>query len=232
MLYVIDGLDGCGKETQSNLLHERLLKDEIDVEIVHFPVYESESSSLVRYIKAGNLQGGLDKASPYGISSAFSLDRFITFQNNPKLAEYAIADNKVLIADRYTTSNLIYQGIRFLGKAEQFMSFYKWCTNFEYKLLGIPEPSMVLILSLDKRVRDRLLYERYKGKPPYDVYENDKRVQDLASKSCYEMSKLGYWRYIECGTSDHSSIRDMQSINDELYRIIKMDMQGRGLYNE
>lgn len=227
MFYVIDGLDSCSKETQSNLLQDSLQKSGYDVKVVHFPNYPSTSSSLVKYIIKGGLKGGLLEASPYGVSAAFALDRYITFNNEPELTEYAESPDKILIADRYTSSNLIYQGVSFLGYRDKLEEFYKWCTNFEYKQLGIPKPNMTIILSLDKRVRDRLLYERYEGKPPYDVYESDKRAQDLWSKVCFEMSKIGGWRYVECGTKDNSSILEASEINKTIHKIVEIDIRRR-----
>ena len=46
-LYVIEGLDGCGKETQTKLLLNRLKERGEKVKLISFPNYNAESSSLV-----------------------------------------------------------------------------------------------------------------------------------------------------------------------------------------
>ena len=47
-LFVIDGTDGSGKQTQFNKLKERLTNDGIEYKVVSSPNYDSPSSSLVK----------------------------------------------------------------------------------------------------------------------------------------------------------------------------------------
>ena len=52
-LFVIDGTDGSGKQTQFMKLQESLTKDGIDYKVVSFPNYNSPSSSLVKMYLSG-----------------------------------------------------------------------------------------------------------------------------------------------------------------------------------
>ena len=52
-LFVIDGTDGSGKQTQFDLLKKRLDEEKIDYRTVSFPNYESPSSSLVKMYLSG-----------------------------------------------------------------------------------------------------------------------------------------------------------------------------------
>ena len=47
-LFVIDGTDGSGKQTQFEKLKENLTKRNIDYLTVSFPNYDNPSSSLVK----------------------------------------------------------------------------------------------------------------------------------------------------------------------------------------
>ena len=47
-LFVIDGTDGSGKQTQFKKLQERLDKENIEYKTVSFPNYDSPSSSLIK----------------------------------------------------------------------------------------------------------------------------------------------------------------------------------------
>ena len=47
-LFVIEGTDGSGKQTQSTLLQQRLKEKNIDFKSVSFPNYENDSSALVK----------------------------------------------------------------------------------------------------------------------------------------------------------------------------------------
>ena len=51
----IDGLDGSGKGTQSEILVQRLLDEGKRVRVISFPIYESDSSIFVRMYLEGKL---------------------------------------------------------------------------------------------------------------------------------------------------------------------------------
>ena len=52
-LFVIDGTDGSGKQTQLEYLKEHLSKDGVEYKTVSFPNYDSPSSSLVKMYLGG-----------------------------------------------------------------------------------------------------------------------------------------------------------------------------------
>lgn len=52
---VIDGLDGCGKATQTELLKQELEKKGKKVVKITFPKYDSDSSAPVRMYLGGEL---------------------------------------------------------------------------------------------------------------------------------------------------------------------------------
>lgn len=54
-LVIIEGTDGSGKQTQSQLLNERLCNEGIKVKKISFPDYDSPSSSLVKMYLNGDL---------------------------------------------------------------------------------------------------------------------------------------------------------------------------------
>ena len=46
-LIIIEGLDGCGKSTQTKLLEEYFEKNSINFKKIKLPDYDSKSSTLV-----------------------------------------------------------------------------------------------------------------------------------------------------------------------------------------
>ena len=52
-LFVIDGTDGSGKQTQMQELKNKLISDRIEFKEVSFPNYDSPSSSLVKMYLSG-----------------------------------------------------------------------------------------------------------------------------------------------------------------------------------
>lgn len=55
-LIVLEGIDGSGKETQSNLLEKKLKEKGREVMHISFPDYESPSSALVKCTLKGTLE--------------------------------------------------------------------------------------------------------------------------------------------------------------------------------
>ena len=64
-LFVIDGTDGSGKQTQFQKLQERLTKEGIKYKTVSFPNYDSPSSSLVKMYLSGEFGKNAKDVSPY-----------------------------------------------------------------------------------------------------------------------------------------------------------------------
>ena len=112
-LIVIEGVsDGVGKTTQIKELYNKLVQSGKEVIYHHFPSYGSVGASLVEEYLKGNL-GKREGIGPYAISSFYAMDRFYVYHNELKKA---LNEGKIVLLDRYTTSNLIYQGSFFLDK--------------------------------------------------------------------------------------------------------------------
>ena len=54
MLVVIEGVDGSGKQTQSQMLYDRL-SEKFEVKRLAFPNYESDTSTLVKMYLGGDI---------------------------------------------------------------------------------------------------------------------------------------------------------------------------------
>ena len=105
-LFVIDGTDGSGKQTQFNKLQERLKKDGVDFRVVSFPNYDSPSSGLVKMYLSGEFGENAKDVSPYIASTFYAADRYATFKTGYQ--EY-YDNGGIILADRYTTANMVHQ---------------------------------------------------------------------------------------------------------------------------
>jgi len=73
---VIDGTDGSGKATQTELLVNRLKKEGFDVEVADFPQYGERSAVLVEDYLNGKF-GSAKDVGPYRASIFFACDRYV-----------------------------------------------------------------------------------------------------------------------------------------------------------
>ena len=214
-LVVIEGLDGSGKATQAKLLYEKLLQDGKKVRQISFPDYGSDSSALVKMYLSGEFGSNPSDVNAYAASSFYAVDRYASYKKDwGGLYE----DGGVIIADRYTTSNAIHQCSKFPD--EEWNVYLNWLFHFEYKLLGIPEPDLVLYLRVDPIVSQKLMTDRYKGhEEKKDIHEKDvaylNRCQTAAD---YCAGKLG-WRTIECTAG--GEMRSIEDIREEIVRCIQ-----------
>ena len=105
-LIIIEGLDGCGKSTQTQLLENFFKDSNVDYKKIKLPDYDSPSSTLVKMYLAGEFGKNASDVNAYAAGSFYAVDRFASYVLNWK-KDY---DNgTVILADRYATSNSIYQ---------------------------------------------------------------------------------------------------------------------------
>ena len=154
-LIVIDGLDGSGKATQSKRLCEHLCSLGYKAKTVSFPDYESDSSALVKMYLGGKLGDSPDDVNAYAASSFYAVDRVASYLNTwgRDYREYDF-----IIADRYTTSNIIHQMAKV--PVEERQSYIDWLFDYEYNRLEIPAPDMVIFLDVDPAISQKLIYSR------------------------------------------------------------------------
>ncbi len=193
-IIAIEGLDGCGKQTQSALLRKALSDAGHKVTSVDFPRYGKKSALLCEAYLRGEMASCADEVSAYAASTFFAVDRYVSY-----LAEWRDAYEKsdFLVADRYVTSNAIYQCCKL--PREEWEGFVTWLYDFEFVKLGLPKPDKVFYLSMPVDTSEALLSSRYAGdESKRDIHERDysylRRSQD-AAEWCSEW--LG-WERIEC----------------------------------
>ena len=81
-LIVIEGLDGSGKSTQLELLPKGLKESGIDCRTVSFPIYEDDSSALVKMYLAGQFGTKPDDVNAYAASCFYACDRFASYKKD------------------------------------------------------------------------------------------------------------------------------------------------------
>ncbi len=209
-LIVIEGLDGSGKGTQTELLYQALLAEGKAVRKVSFPDYESDSSALIKMYLRGDFGTEPGDVNPYAASAFYAVDRYASYK-----ADWGAfyREGGIILADRYTTSNAIYQCSKL--PPEQWEPFLQWLFAFEYQQLGIPAPNQVFYLRVDTAISQQLMSGRYNGdEARKDIHERNldylRQVQQAAD-FCADL--LG-WQVVECSTP--AGMRPMEEIHGEL----------------
>ncbi len=193
-LMVIDGLDGCGKSTQLQLLDAALTRQGTSYRQISFPDYEQPSSALVKMYLGGDLGGSPAAVNAYAASSFYAVDRYASYTCFWK-NEYE--GGVPIVAARYTTSNAIHQMTK--CSEDQWDNYLAWLEDYEYNKLGLPRPDRVVFLDMPLEVSQKLLEKRYEGDAEKkDIHERDTAyLQSCRRAALYAAEKLG-WIVMPC----------------------------------
>ncbi len=217
-LFVIDGTDGSGKQTQFQQLQESLLKDGIDYKVVSFPNYDSPSSALVQMYLSGEFGENAKEISPYIASTFYAADRYATFQTGYK--KY-YEDGGIILADRYTTANMVHQAGKIKDEKER-EKFLNWLWDFEFNLYGLPVPNEVFFLNMPVKKSIELMKNRenkFTHQEKKDIHERDvNHLKDAYEAAC-DVSKKYNWYEIKC--VKNNEIRTIEDIHQEIYNEVK-----------
>lgn len=151
---VLEGTDGSGKGTQFTKLAERLAAEGHDVAQFDFPQYDQPSSYFVREYLNGNF-GTAEEVGPYTGSLFYALDRY---QAAPAIRK-ALDEGKVVIANRFTGSNMAHQGTKF-AHAEERRGYFIWNDNLEFEMLKIPRPDRSIVLRVPADIAQKLVDQK------------------------------------------------------------------------
>ena len=217
-IFVIDGTDGSGKQTQFEKLQERLTKEGVEYKTVNFPNYDSPSSALVKMYLSGEFGENAKEISPYIASTFYTVDRYATFKSGYK--DY-YDNGGIILADRYTTSNMVHQAGK-IGDKKEREKFLKWLWDFEFNLFELPIPTEVFFLNMPVEKSIELMKNRenkFSHEMKKDIHEKDKNHLIDAYNSACDVAKEYNWFEINC-TVDNK-IRSIDDIHEEIYNEIK-----------
>lgn len=216
-IFVIEGTDGSGKQTQTQLIYDRLIKEKKDVQKFSFPNYDNLSSGPVREYLNGNISKNANDISAKAASLFFAVDRYITYKEN--IEKYYNDNKSIILFDRYTTSNMLHQGGKILkatnsyDKLEEYVS---WLKSIEYDDLMLPIPTQVFFLHMNVDFTIKLMNERcIKQNVVKDIHETDSTHLEMAERSGLYIAKKYNWNIIECVKDN--TLRSINDIHAEIY---------------
>jgi len=211
-LIVFEGIDGSGKSTQFELMCERLSEENRQFKRLVFPRYDKPSSALIKMYLSGEFGDNPDSVNAYAASSFYAVDRYASFVQEWR--EHYESGGLVL-TDRYTTSNALHQGAKV--PADQRKRFFKWLYKYEFNLIGLPAPDIVIFMNIEAEFAAKRLRRRQtETGTNADIHENDMAyLKNCAECGTQAADQFG-WHKINCLTDGVE--RDKHEVHAEVYK--------------
>ena len=218
-LIIMEGLDGSGKSTQTALLEEYFQKENIAYQKIKLPDYESPSSTLVNMYLGGEFGKNADDVNAYAAGAFYAVDRFASYKLKWK---DAYESGTLILADRYATSNAIYQMEKI--PKDQWQEYLRWSEDFEYEKIGVPRPDLVIFLDMPVEVSQKLMTSRYQGdETKKDVHEaNVAFLNNCRVSALYAAEQQG-WKVVPCAINGEPLSREV--IHRAIVKIVEEELQ-------
>ena len=212
-LIVFEGTDGSGKATQTRLLAQELERRGRAVRQLTFPRYDQDSSMLVRMYLSGAFGADPSAVNPYAASAFYAVDRYASYvQDWGRWYE----EGGLVLTDRYTTSNAVHQAGKLPdGECEDYL---RWLFRFEYDLMGLPRPDLVIYLDLPAELSADLRRQREQRDGTHaDIHEADAAYLRRCRENALRVVDFDGWRRIDC--SRNGAVRAPEDICREVLRL-------------
>ena len=213
-LVVFEGIDGSGKSTQFEMMCDRFADESRDFMKIRFPRYDKPSSALLKMYLDGEFGNDPDAVNAYAASSFYAVDRFASFVQDWR---GFYENGGLILTDRYTTSNALHQGAKL--PVERRERFFNWLYEYEFDLLGLPAPNLVIYLDIEAgQAFDRLLRRQEETGTTGDIHEKDTSYLELCARCGKQAAALYGWHKIRCFHEDRE--RGAHELHREIYEVI------------
>lgn len=223
LFITIEGGDGSGKTTQSDLLVKYLESIGKKVHRQKFPRYGQDSAYYIEQYLNGAYGEASDVPADLGVLP-YALDRYAATEEIRQI----IADpDSVLVCDRYMGSNLAHQGAKVDDQADR-RQFYNRTLTTEYEVLGIPRPDLNIVLLVPANVAQSNVDKRpdraYTDKKR-DIHEADTDHLEKAKRNYEELCELypNEFKAIDC--MEDGSMRSIETIQADIQQLISSALE-------
>lgn len=190
-LIVIEGVDGSGKTTQTELLIKHLEENKIPSLLVDFPQYEGFYGKIVSKYLKGEF-GSIEQTSPFLIAIIYALDRSTIRE---KIVSF-LKGGGVVVANRYVPSNVAHQAAN-IKEPEKQEEFINWVQELEYKELKLPKEDLVIYLYLPWEIGMQRSKEKSNDK--LDILEKSiEHRRETETLFLKLLSRFKHWHRVDC----------------------------------
>lgn len=222
-LFVLTGIDGSGKATQTELLVQRLRGEGREVAVFDFPRYEG---GLFGRMAARYLRGEFGKASdvsPYLAALIYAGDRWETQEELVR----RLAAGAIVVCNRYVADNMAHQGCKIKNAADR-QRFFGWVEELEHTVLGLPHPDLNILLDVPVETAQALIGSKaeraYLKGQERDIHEQDAAHLRAARETYLQLASLYFnWVKIDCAPAGEMLSRE--EIAEKVWEPVKSHLR-------
>ena len=211
-LISFEGGDGVGKQTQTQLMKQRLQSAGYTVKSIDFPHDTALCGKEIRKVLRGDF-GTIKEINPVLFAVMYAFNR----ADLKSFLRFWLKKGYIVILDRYVEANYGHQ-ISKIESSEQKKEMLDNLQQFEHKWLGIPRSDIVLYLDLPPKVADAALGND-STRASLDIHETAHRdYKETVRKTFLWCSRvLDNWKVVPClhsnqGRDERLSINEVHAI--------------------
>ncbi|MEL1135862.1 thymidylate kinase [Desulfitobacterium sp. THU1] len=216
-LIIIEGGDGSGKATQTRKLWDRFTQEGLQAMKVEFPNYASPSSALVKMYLGGEFGSDPNAVNPYAASTFYAVDRYASYKT---LWGDFYRQGGIILADRYTTSNMIHQAVK-IQDSDGWESYIEWLKDLEYRLMGLPAPDLVIYLNMPPDYSIHFIANREDKSvvSSQDIHEKNVAYLKESYENAQKIRIHEHWVNIDC--LSEGKLKSIEEIHEEIYQVVQ-----------
>ena len=224
-LIVIEGTDCSGKETQANMLVDKLIEEGYKAVRMSFPMYDSPTGKIIGACLLGKpdmCKKLLKQNTSFFPEGGGNIDYLTACNlyaadkryNLPKILKY-LKEGYVVILDRYIASNMAHRGGAVKNKEERLKTYNKM-KLLECEINEMPWPDKTILLYLPYEYACILKRNREES---VDEAERNIKYLKNAERAYLELSKIYNFDIVKCVKKN--VIRSKDEINEDVYKQVK-----------
>lgn len=232
-LILIEGTDCSGKQTQSEMLIEKLKHIGHTATKRQYPNYDSPTGFIVgaNYLGKPHMgkcifPEGTSNVDPIVAGLLYAADRYAD-----KFALTKELTQNIVVLDRYMESNLAYQAGLKTDKAER-EKLFNYFIDLEYGLNKLNKPDVRILIYMPYNYA--VLLKKNREELPDGLEQSETRLK-LAEKAYLEMADRLNFKIINCikngANYDNAKLTDIKTreeINEEVFNYVKEKLKIKG----
>lgn len=224
-IFVIEGGDGAGKQTQTAALLARLSAEGFPTRTMDFPHDSALHGRLIRSLLAGE-HGSIGEVNPLLFASLYAQNR----HSVAPVLRHWLARGANVVLDRYMEANFGHQASKLPEAGGAREQLVEQLAKFEFGWLGLPRSHRVLYLDLPPAAAEAAL-KADGTRAALDMHETAGSAYKDAVRDTFLLCarKFSHWQHVPCVVEGERLSREQ--LSEEIWRALSPDFVNRGQPN-